>query len=118
MHHNHMGPAAQQRSLVDFIYLLLQVPGTKGTIGDRLKDALSGWEYTLPLEFVRKGQAFVGPSLRLRRVMNDLMAGGFNCNCPRVWAAAAMPLCQAGSNCSRSSRSSATCSFQCSNRAS
>lgn len=53
----------------------LQVPGSKGTIGDALKGALTGWEYTLPLEFVRKGQAYVGPSLRLRRVMNDLMAG-------------------------------------------
>jgi hypothetical protein len=54
---------------------LLQVPGVRGSIGDALKTALTGWEYTLPLEFVRKGQAYVGPSLRLRRVMNDLMAG-------------------------------------------
>jgi hypothetical protein len=54
---------------------LLQVPGVKGTVGEALKGALTGWEYTLPLEFVRKGQAYVGPSLRLRRVMNDLMAG-------------------------------------------
>jgi hypothetical protein len=64
---------------------LLQVPGSKGTIGDALKGALTGWEYTLPLEFVRKGQAYVGPSLRLRRVMNDLMAGkSYNVSSPRV----------------------------------
>lgn len=57
--------------------LLLQVPGARGTIGEALKNALQGWEYTLPLEYVRKGQAYVGPSIRLRRVMNDLMAGAW-----------------------------------------
>lgn len=65
---------AQPQPLTSHAFLL-QVPGVKGTIGDALKGALTGWEYTLPLEFVRKGQAYVGPNLRLRRVMNDLMAG-------------------------------------------
>eukprot|EP00882_Tetradesmus_deserticola_P001006 GHRQ01001089.1.p1 GENE.GHRQ01001089.1~~GHRQ01001089.1.p1 ORF type:complete len:504 (+),score=200.63 GHRQ01001089.1:225-1736(+) len=51
------------------------VPGADATVGQALGDALTGWEYTLPLEFVRKGQAYMGPSTRLRRVMSDLMAG-------------------------------------------
>jgi hypothetical protein len=51
------------------------VPGADATIGQTLGDVLNGWEYTLPLEFVRKGQAYVGSSTRLRRVMGDLMAG-------------------------------------------
>ncbi|KAF6266245.1 SGNH hydrolase-type esterase domain-containing protein [Scenedesmus sp. NREL 46B-D3] len=51
------------------------VPGADATIGQTLGDALTGWEYTLPLEFVRKGQAYMGSSTRLRRVMSDLMAG-------------------------------------------
>lgn len=50
-------------------------PGAGGTIGETLGAALKGWEYTLPLEFVRKGQAYVGPSTRLRRVMDDLQSG-------------------------------------------
>lgn len=65
---------AEFQTLIDNIQAL-KVPGVKGSIGDALKTALTGWEYTLPLEFVRKGQAYVGPSLRLRRVINDLMAG-------------------------------------------
>lgn len=71
-----MQPKPSHRTaLLKILINFLQVPGVKGSIGDALKGALTGWEYTLPLEFVRKGQAYVGPSLRLRRVMNDLMAG-------------------------------------------
>jgi hypothetical protein len=51
------------------------VPGADATVGQTLGDALTGWEYTLPLEFLRKGQAYMGSSTRLRRVMSDLMAG-------------------------------------------
>lgn len=51
------------------------VPGADATIGQTLGTVLNGWEYTLPLEFLRKGQAYMGSSTRLRRVMNDLMAG-------------------------------------------
>lgn len=47
----------------------------EGTVGKMLSDALNGWAYTLPLEHVRKGQAYVGPSVRLRRVLNDLREG-------------------------------------------
>lgn len=48
---------------------------SESTVGKMLADALNGWTYTLPLEYVRKGQAYVGPSTRLRRVMNDLREG-------------------------------------------
>jgi hypothetical protein len=47
----------------------------EGTVGKMLTDAMNGWPYTLPLEYVRKGQAYVGPSVRLRRVMNELREG-------------------------------------------
>lgn len=47
----------------------------EGTVGKMLADALNGWNYTLPLEYVRKGQAYIGPSVRLRRVINDLREG-------------------------------------------
>lgn len=53
----------------------MYVPGTAGTVGATLGAALSDWQYTLPLEFVRKGQAYVGASTRLRRVMADWVAG-------------------------------------------
>eukprot|EP00879_Flechtneria_rotunda_P000482 GHRR01000584.1.p1 GENE.GHRR01000584.1~~GHRR01000584.1.p1 ORF type:complete len:500 (+),score=138.46 GHRR01000584.1:302-1801(+) len=46
-----------------------------GTLREQLGGVLNGWEYTLPLEYVRRGQAYMGPSTRLRRVLSDLMAG-------------------------------------------
>ena len=33
------------------------------------------YQYSLPLEFMRRGQAYTGPNLRLRRVLNDMLAG-------------------------------------------
>jgi hypothetical protein len=53
----------------------LSVTGGNGSFGSTLDKILNGWQYTLPLEYVRRGQAFVGPNARLRRVMNDMMAG-------------------------------------------
>lgn len=58
------------------------------SIGEALGNALSGWEYTLPLEYVRKGQAYVGSSTKLRRVLSDLMNGGWGC-LPLLGASAA-----------------------------
>ena len=33
------------------------------------------YTYSLPLEFMRRGQSYTGPNLRLRRVLNDMLAG-------------------------------------------
>lgn len=57
----------------------MSVQGGNGTFGDILSNVLNGWSYTLPLEFVRKGQAFTGSSTRLRRVLNDMVAGAALC---------------------------------------
>lgn len=44
------------------------------TVGEALGPVLD-WQYSLPLQYVRQGQSYVGPNRRLRRVMADMLAG-------------------------------------------
>lgn len=44
------------------------------TVAESLGPLLS-WEFSLPLEFIRRGQSYVGPNHRLRRVLADILAG-------------------------------------------
>ncbi|GBF91603.1 hypothetical protein Rsub_04343 [Raphidocelis subcapitata] len=52
----------------------MTVPGLKGTVGDRLGEFLE-YKFTLPIEFMRRSQSYVGPRTRLRRVVNDMLSG-------------------------------------------
>jgi len=52
----------------------MRVGAAGDSVGEQLGPALD-WNYDAPLDSVRRGQAFVGPNRRLRRVAADWLAG-------------------------------------------